>query len=757
MENTAESTISAAAIPNRLGGTDDRMTQLSALLTSLDEAAQADSLSTSPQEQRHQNQMAQARLGVASSLFAALQVKHPATADHSLRVALGCSSWALSMDLAEETRDMIEIAALLHDVGKIGVPDHVLCKPGKLAGEEVMAMESHRQLGQVILSGCCPSDELLDVIRYSAAWYNGKRHGFDRAGDDLPLGSRVIAIVDAFDSMTTDHIYRRALSRERALAELFAYAGTQFDPSLVESFGKLVGSNQVQFSGQVARRWLHDIKASRANQVWGLGQARALQPSSSGNDDEFRSHLLENMHDGVFFVDSQLQITLWNRAAERLTGITPSAVMQKQWLPALIRLSDERGTEVGAETCPVYEAMRTGSQLARRLKLAGRKRNKVAVDVHVSPVLGTDGVPRGATVVLHDASSQSSLEECVQSLYEKATRDPLTKCANRAEFDRVLPEFVATHLKQGVPCSMIICDIDHFKNINDTFGHQAGDEALTAFGTLLRSHARNGDLVARYGGEEFVLLCADCDNTTATRRAEALRKKLAETPQKSLANRPITASFGVTEVQAGDNPETFLRRADRALLQAKDNGRNLVVQLGTGIVEEEVTERRPSWFRWFAERPGQRVLERELVTAVPLEMTAEKLRGFVADHSAEVVSIEGSRVLLKIDEEHAPLMRRWSDRPVPFLIALTFRQASELEDLEHSDASRRTAVRVSIRPKRQRDRRRRDVHERARKLLASLKAYLMAQEHTVVSLLPEFPPDEQVSHDTMNVLVKSLG
>jgi diguanylate cyclase (GGDEF)-like protein len=758
INKSADSNTSEAGVPPvQPLETDARMTELSSLLTSLDEAAQADSRSNSKAHHQHQNRMAQSRLGVASSLFTALQARHPATADHCLRVALGCSSWMLSLDLPDEARDLIEIAALLHDVGKIGVRDHVLSKPGKLAGEEVLQMEQHREFGQQILAGCCPSDELLSIVRYAPAWYNGTKHGFDRSGDDLPFGSRMISIVDAFDSMTTDHIYRRALSRERAVAELFEFAGSQFDPQFVTAFCSLISSNQVDFGGKLAHRWLHDIKAASANQIWGLGQSQSSPAvSTRGLGDEFPLHLLENMHDGVLFVDAQLKITLWNRAAERLTGIAPPSILQRQWVPELVEMRDERGKAIGEENCPVFEAMRSGSQTLRRLKIRGRNRTKAAIDIQVSPLLGPDGAARGAAVVLHDASSKITLEERVQSLYVKATRDALTKCANRAEFDRVLPLFVATHLEQSVPCSMIMCDIDHFKGINDTFGHQAGDEALTCFGSLLRRHARAGDLVARYGGEEFVLLCADCDNATATRRAETLRMNVAEQPQRVLSNRCITASFGVTEVQPGDNPETFLRRADRALLQAKDNGRNMVVQLGVGIGEEVAAKPQSSWLEWFAGRPADQVLRKELVTVVPLALAAEKLRGFVADHSAEILSIEENTVHLKIDEQHAPLMRRWSDRPVPFLIELTFNETLELKEADGDSPPPRMSVRVLIRPKRQRDRRRRDVHARARKLLASLKSYLMAQEPDGVTEHPMQAANENLLLTTKEVLSNSL-
>ena len=154
--------------------------------------------------------------------------------------------------------------------------------------------------------------------------------------------------------------------------------------------------------------------------------------------------------------------------------------------------------------------------------------------------------------------------------------------ANRAEFDRVHAMFVAAHQQQQVPCSLMMCDLDRFKLVNDTYGHQAGDDAIKSLASLLKSSCRPGDLVARYGGEEFVLLCADCDNASAARRAEQIRKALSQLPQPKMDGRAVTVSFGVTEIQPGDTPETMLRRADRALLMAKANGRNTVVQLGTG-------------------------------------------------------------------------------------------------------------------------------------------------------------------------------
>ena len=169
---------------------------------------------------------------------------------------------------------------------------------------------------------------------------------------------------------------------------------------------------------------------------------------------------------------------------------------------------------------------------------------------------------------------------------------------------------------------MIMCDLDHFKSINDTFGHQAGDDVLRFFGGLLARECRTGDLVARYGGEEFVVLCADCNNATAAGRAEDLRKTFSEIPQPSLNHDVVTASFGVTEIQPGDSPASMLRRADRALLEAKRLGRNRVVQLGDGL--GDFCETDEPILPATAGTDGDSFVERVLVTAVPLQIDVRK-------------------------------------------------------------------------------------------------------------------------------------
>ncbi len=703
------------------------MSELGALLRELEDVTSAGAVLPPVVSEQTDNQLVQVRLGTASSLFSALQCKHAATAGHALRVALTCSAWALRMRLRQEQRDAIEIAALLHDVGVIGVPDRILLKPGLLDPDEAAVVARSRHMSLEIIRQSCNSPEILDIVEHVPAWYDDSRPGFRLAGPDLPLGARMIAIVEAFDSMTTDHVYRPAMSHERAMTELFDCAGTQFDPELVGQFAELLDADQAELHREVAQRWLRSLDPELVNSRWQLNCVPS-QSSQPTIDALFQAKLLDNMYDAVVFIDAGGQVSLWNHGAERLTGISGSSVVQRQWHPDLLNVSDEKGNPVDEPDCPVTCAIRSGVQSLRRLAIRGRTGQPVSVDTHAIPVLAPDRTTLGAILLFHDASSEISLEERCQNLHEKATRDPLTQVANRAEFDRVHETFLAAHQQQQLPCSLMICDLDRFKLVNDTYGHQAGDEVIKSLTTLLKGSCRPGDLVARYGGEEFVMLCADCDNAAAARRAEQIRRTLSQMPQPKMAGRPVTVSFGVTEIQPGDTPETMLRRADRALLTAKAKGRNNVIQLGTGRRGELADP--PAAFRHRKKARSNQLIEQVLVTPVPIKIAIEKLRGFVADHRAKIVKIDGNHVRLEIDDKHPGRLRRLTDRPVTFCVDLRFEEERIHKDPTDpsSGGLLRTKIQFSISTRKNRDRRRNDVSNRARQVLVSFRSYLMASE-----------------------------
>lgn len=732
-------------VSNRQQATENRVAEISSLLSALESAAAESGLAAKPKPQQpapkndHENKLVQVRLGMASALFSALRQKHQQTASHSLRVALGCSSWAFYKKLDADTHDTIELAALMHDLGKMGVPDSILLKPARISSEELETVLEHRRSGIEILAACCSSQRVLDAVKYSTASFDAKSGDLPLSGEQIPVEARMIAIVDAFDAMTTDHLYRQAMSRDRAIAELFENAGTQFDPVLVKQFVDLLGQRQDLLTEKVASRWLCELNTHPQEMPWQRCQAVAVPadmvpkapvaaPKQVVQGSLFEQKLIEAMHDGVMFVDAQLRIQLWSKGAERMTGVSAGAAQGRIFTPDLLDMCNVDGRRIVNDACPVAQAVKTSSQIRQRLQLLGRQGRHVAVDLHAVPVATDGGALQGATVMLHDAQPEASLEEKCEALHAEVTKDPMTKVANRAEFDRMQALFIEAHEQAGMPCSLIMVDIDHFKSINDTYGHQAGDEAIITVANLLQSMCRSGDLVARYGGEEFAVLCADCGNANAAARAEQIRRKLADLPQSSLGNKRITASFGVTELQAGDNPESMLRRSDRALLMAKEQGRNQVVQLGNGM--EEKQEKKKKWWS-FGSRRGKSVIDTKLTSMVPIDIAIEKLRGFVSDHKAKVLKTKENRVEMEITSESVSNHRRKDDREIRFVVEIEFSE----EHFEKANGAGfgkgkqvRTRADVKVSPKRGRNRRKAETAERARLLLQSLKAYLMARE-----------------------------
>jgi diguanylate cyclase (GGDEF)-like protein len=179
---------------------------------------------------------------------------------------------------------------------------------------------------------------------------------------------------------------------------------------------------------------------------------------------------------------------------------------------------------------------------------------------------------------VHDNIEMERLMELqlvAQDLRSKAHTDALTGLFNRLRFDHAMVEEIARAERYRTPLSMIIFDIDHFKRVNDTHGHQAGDQVLVRLSRLAAGSVRNLDVLARWGGEEFVLLTPGCDIRAAQHAAEKLRQKIATTPFETVGQ--VTSSFGVAQFEPGDSAQSLIARADEALYQAKGAGRNRVM------------------------------------------------------------------------------------------------------------------------------------------------------------------------------------
>lgn len=682
-----------------------------------------------------EDRLINSRLGIYSALFLALRAKHPPTAAHCLRVALGCSKWAAIRRMSDADRELLEVAALLHDLGKLGVPDRVIQKTEQLIGNEHSLMDLHSELAVELLTGAGASSELLNVIQTYRVRLHSHTHAFlpteQTTETQIPLPARMLTIADAFDSMTSEQPFRRAMSREMAINELFRNAGSQFDASLIQEFSHLVTLPVGELDAIIGKRWLNELTPYPIP-----GFCDTSVPASSGAmqtliDTLYHHRLLEAMNDAAIYVDFDRHVLSWNRAAEKLTGRNAASMLHQTLSAEIIGIRTIAGGRMRDELCPIHQALKSQVAINQNLLLEHIDGRILPINFNALLVHSSKRELCGAILLIRDASEKADLEEQVQNLHEIATTDNLTNVSNRAELSRYLPEFVANHLTSSQSGSLIICDIDHFKRINDTYGHPAGDEALVAFAGVLKQLARAGDMVARYGGEEFVLLCANCDNASATSRAEDIRRAIESTPVASLRSQCMTASFGVTEIQLGDDEDTLLARADRALLLAKDSGRNRVVQLGRGLQADEEPTKRSSWFSWFSAADAKvKLLERDYLTAVPRDIAVERLSGFINDHKAEIIKVDDNRVAIRINSREAITHRRANDRTIELLMEVILEQVELRPSGNRGSTQRQTKMHVTLRTAKARDRRVVNVIEQATSLLISFRSYLVAREVT---------------------------
>jgi two-component system cell cycle response regulator len=199
-------------------------------------------------------------------------------------------------------------------------------------------------------------------------------------------------------------------------------------------------------------------------------------------------------------------------------------------------------------------------------------------DYVVRPVDRNEILARARTQVRRKRYADS-LRSDMQAAMEMAVLDPLTGLNNRRYLESHLAALLEQAAQKGRPVASMILDVDHFKMVNDTYGHDAGDEVLKTFAARVKHVVRGGDLMCRFGGEEFVIIMPDTTLSVARIAAERVRAAVAASPfpiEKGARAVPVTVSIGIAESHADDTPDALFKRADRALYQSKNGGRNRV-------------------------------------------------------------------------------------------------------------------------------------------------------------------------------------
>jgi diguanylate cyclase (GGDEF)-like protein/PAS domain S-box-containing protein len=298
----------------------------------------------------------------------------------------------------------------------------------------------------------------------------------------------------------------------------------------------------------------------------------------TGPESSFFRELMDGLFDGVYLVATDRRIVYWNRGAELLSGRSADEMVGCSCHKSLLEHTDARGRRLCASHCPMLEAMRTGRPTRNMVYLRHKDGHRVAVDVQVTPIQDADGEIIGCVEVFRDATARAAIENTVAHLRELVARDPLTGIANRRHLEAMLDLHLDLLRRAGAPFSVLMLDLDHFKQVNDSLGHPAGDAALQEVARRLQVMSRSADTAGRYGGEEFLVLLPREPLGRAGRIAERIRHGIQGTTVTTPAGSTrVTVSIGVTEARATDSRESLIARVDAALYQAKAGGRNQVV------------------------------------------------------------------------------------------------------------------------------------------------------------------------------------
>lgn len=288
------------------------------------------------------------------------------------------------------------------------------------------------------------------------------------------------------------------------------------------------------------------------------------------------SQLLNQLNDAVYMLDRDMNVTFWNRAAERITGYPASRMIGRPCHQTLEHC-DPHGTVLCHSQCPMLRAMEHGQDIEAVVYFGHAEGQRVPIAVRICPARNDHGDVIGALQVFSDDAARMMAVQRIGELERLADNDALTGLRNRRFMVESVELRIAEAQRDGGSFGCVFIDLDHFKRINDQWGHETGDNALKVVARTIVADLTPMDTPGRWGGEEFVALIAVASGEALAARAERLAAMIRNCKlYAGSALVPLSASLGATLYQAGDNADTLIQRADGLMYESKRNGRDRV-------------------------------------------------------------------------------------------------------------------------------------------------------------------------------------
>lgn len=564
----------------------------------------------------HAEQVADLHLKTIEALAIAIDAKDEVTHDHVRRVQIYATGLARLFGLSEPEIEALKAGALLHDIGKLAVPDYILNKPGPLTPAEFDRMKVHTIVGAEILERVGFPYPVVPVVRHHHERWDGRGYPDGLRGDEIPITARIMTLADCFDAVREDRKYRKAMTHDEAIAMLKEGSGTVFDPNVVKTFldhldefeaevreqrvePQTIGSQhktgglepEPQDSGPLV---FERIRSAHREVITLYDIAQTIGTSLDLRDTfaVFASRLedIVNYTTCVLFLVNPDSTDLEGahvagRDAERFRGKrVPSGGGITGWVVAnatamhncdprldLDALKVESNEQY--RTATVVPLIRDKTVLGA-LALYSADQDSYTADhlrlIEAVAKLATDAI---ANAVHHERTETSALTDLLTGLPNaRALRYRFEEEADRARRHR--DSF-----------SVMMMDLEGFKAVNDRFGHQAGDQVLRDIARLLSSHLRSADFVSRYAGDEFVALL----QVGPEEVAELAARMQNTIDKRDFGFNGVKLFIGISVGSAsfpmdGDTLDTLLLAADRAMYADKIRRKALFAQassLGT--------------------------------------------------------------------------------------------------------------------------------------------------------------------------------
>ncbi len=540
-------------------------------------------------------------LSTIKSLALAIDAKDQYTHQHILRVQRYSVAIAKQMGLTGNDLEGVNTGALLHDIGKLGVPEYVLLKPGRLTDAEFDKIKKHPEIGAAILEPVEFPWPVLPVVRHHHEKWDGTGYPDRLAGEDIPLTARIMAVADVYDALTSNRSYRNAWTHERACEVITKDAGTHFDPVVVDAFLVVIGNVVEEMRAEKALiasaatdpvakpskadQAVRDIQRA-SSELWALYEVAQTLSTSLGLQDslDILVKKLEAIMPGttcVFMLTGDVPDTLVARSVvgPNLAYFTGSRTVS----PRSLSLDVMRKREGYLGEYDSDDILLTGSNIQEWTAL---KSALIVPIVFEDSVLGTINVYHGEENVFTRNDRQlleTIAERAAMAIFNglsfdrsrrEAPHDPLTGLVNISRITDVVEREVHKRSDLNEPFALLCVDLDSFKPVNDNFGYQRGDVVLRELAEVFRTVVSDKDIVSRFGGDEFLIYLADADRAKAETVAQRIHAAVQRYDPKLVHERlgalRVDVSVGSACYPAdGADYNTLLSAADTAMNRVK--------------------------------------------------------------------------------------------------------------------------------------------------------------------------------------------